>query len=254
MKGLFKDLAKLPGTTITALYDVPQYPAANVANIFLNKWFISALQGDTVTVDLGADFPMECVYVAGCNADKFTVVAKNALAATVFSIADQANDRNVTPVYFGETLQVRYVDVSADVSLGLAPFVDPLIDLATNLKIKGIGCGECFNLPGDLLNGFTLPRTMNTRFSRSQGGQYTSSQYEPLRERNWTFDNVEWDDLKLIEAAIQYLGYKNPTFFDMFDESTTYDPPMYMVIDDVIQPERVRGDLYRFTLKMKEAR
>jgi hypothetical protein len=130
-------------------------------------------------------------------------------------------------------------------------------DPGDNLKIKGIGSGCACTLP-DPLNDYSLPKAVNTRYVKSVAGQYLSSQYPPLREREWKFKGASEETVLTIEAGIIQLGYYNPTYLDVFDTalrdlSCTLDPPMHMVLDDNSKPVKT-GVNYEFVLKFKEAR
>lgn len=258
MRLLFNNLSRNSTTVITSDNETPGYPAQNLASIFLNEQFISIFPDDVILLDLGSDMSLNCVFIAELNAATFDINIRNNASVSQFSATGIVNSRKVLPIYFDTPLTARYIEISADASLGLAPFIDATVDLGTYLKMKELGCGVYYNMPviqgeGALLSNYSVDRNTETRFFESSSGQVISTKLPLLRVREYSFRQVEYDTLNEIFDLLESTGFHTTLFIDTFEDSILNEPALFAQITDLRNPVR-QNALYAFTLSIKEAR
>jgi hypothetical protein len=254
---LFDNLARATSTTITSDNETPGYPAINLSSIFLNEQYISIFPDDVITLDLGEDKELNCVFIAELNAALFDIEIKNNANVTQYSDTDVENARKVLPIYF-DTITARYIVITADASLGLAPFIDTAIDTGAYLKMKELGTGVYYSMPvtqgeGALLSSYGVARTTQTRFFESATGQVISTKLPMLRVREYTFRQIEFSRLEEIFALVEDAGLHTTLFIDTYEDGDENEPALFSQITDIRNPVR-QNALYAFTLSIKEAR
>lgn len=254
MRILFVDRVKKPATVITSDNETPGYPASNLASDFLNEQYISIFPDDVITIDLGADTDLNCVFLAYLNAAVFDIEIRNNASSVVYSGTAVSNSRPVLPIYLGSTVSGRYIEISADASLGLASFVDTEIDMGAYLKMKGFGAGVYFETEdGGPLNGHDLGVSSGTTFVRSKTGQVISTQFPFMAARKWDFAAQSYADAQAFLAQLRLLGLQKPTYMDFFPGTTEYDEPLYAVIEKLTGPRR-SGVQFTYSFEIEEAR
>lgn len=253
MRILFVDKVKKPTTVITSVNETPGYAAQNLASDFLNEQFIAIFPDDVVTIDLGADTAIDCVFIAYLNAAVFDIEIRNNASSVVYSGSSVENSRPILPIYTG-SVTGRYIEITADASLGLASFVDSETDMGQYLKIKGVGAGVYFETEdGGPLNGHDLSIFSETTSVRSKTGQIISTQFPFLVARKWDFAAQTYDNVQLFLTQLRLLGYQKPTYMDFFPETLEYDEPLYCAITRVTGPVR-KGTEFTYSFEIQEAR
>lgn len=240
MKALITDLAKT--ATVSALYETLTYPPSNVIDRFLDLPFVSVLDTDTLTIDLGSNKVLDAVFIAGCNASSVTVLIKNAALATVYN-QSKAIGYPVVGVYPG-TVTGRYISITGT-AVGSSYF-----------KIKGVGVGQAFDF-GDVKAGFGLPVVNATSSTRSATGQTMANSAPTLRQRDIEIPVRREDGgrarVYAIQSQLESLGIGSPTYWDITDENHGFEPPIYAVMPDVWDIEDT-GTRYTISLPLLEAR
>lgn len=254
MRILFVDKVKKPATVITSINETPAYSASNLGSNFLNEQYISIFPDDVITIDLGADMELNCVFIAYLNAAVFDIEIRNNASSVVYTQSGYSNSRPVLPIYLGSTVTGRYIEISADASLGLASFVDTEIDMGLYLKMKGLGSGVYFETEdGGPLNGHDLSIFSETTNLRSKTGQIISTQFPFLAGRKWDFAAQTYANVQLFLTNLKLLGLQKPTYMDFFPETLEYDEPLYCAITKVTGPKR-SGVEFAYSFEIQEAR
>jgi hypothetical protein len=252
---LFSDIAKRLTTIITSDNETPGYPAQNLNHNFLDVQYISIFADDIITLDLGSDMSMNCVFLAWLNAAVFDIEIRNNANSIVYSQADYENGRSILPIYLGSTVTARYIQITADASLGLASFIDSATDLGIYLKMKGIGCGVYFETAdGGPRNGHDLGFSFNTTFFKSKSGQVISTQFPMLAVRKWDFAAQSYEATQDFFDNLKLLGTRKPTYIDFFPLVTDSDPPLYCSITENINGPTRRGVEFVYSFEVEEAR
>lgn len=240
MKALITDLAKT--ATISSLYETLTYPPSNVIDTFLDLPFVSVLDTDTLTLDLGSDKVLDSVFIAGCNAASVTVLIKNAALATVYNQVKTLS-YPVVGVYTG-TLTGRYISITGT-AVGSSYF-----------KIKGVGVGVAFDF-GDVIAGFGLPVVNATSSARSATGQTMANSAPTLRQRDIEIpirrEEGGRTQVYAIHAQLEALGISNPTYWDITDENHGFEAPIYAALPDVWDTADNRNS-FTISLSLLEAR
>jgi len=251
---LFVDKVKKPATVITSINETPGYPASNLASDFLNEQYISIFPHDVITIDLGADTELNCVFLAYLNAAVFDIEIRNNASSVVYTQASYSNSRPVLPIYLGSIVTGRYIEISADASLGLASFIDTDVDMGLYLKMKGLGSGVYFETEdGGPLNGHDLSIFSETTSLRSKTGQIISTQFPFLAARKWDFGAQTYAMVQIFLTNLKLLGLQNPTYMDFFPDTLEYDDPIYCAITKVTGPKR-SGVEFTYSFEIQEAR
>jgi hypothetical protein len=251
---LFVDRVKKPATVITSVNETPGYPAENLASDFLNEQYISIFPDDVITIDLGSDTELNCVFLAYLNAAVFDIEIRNNASSVVYSGADVSNSRAVLPIYLGSTVTGRYIEISADASLGLASFVDTEIDMGQYLKMKGTGAGVYFETEdGGPLNGHDLGVFSGTTSVRSKTGQILATQFPFFAARKWDFAAQTYAAAQDFLTNLKLLGLQAPTYMDFFPGTTELDAPLYAAITRFAGPKR-SGVEFTYSFDIEEAR
>jgi len=239
MKALVDNLAI--GATITSLYETLSYPASNVADTFLNRPFISALDEDTLTVDLGADTSVDTVFIAGCNATSAIVTIQNAALATVYTDTIAIGE-TVVAIYTG-AVTGRYLNIEATTT-------------ATNLRINGVGIGVAFDF-GRRNFQPSLPVVNSTSRVRSSTGQVMANRAPTLRQRTIEIPLDKKDgglaQFDLINEALVSVGIGNPIYWDLNDDNSDFEVPIYGEMPDAWNPTFDKYN-YAITFTILEAR
>jgi len=250
---LFVDKVKKPATVIASVNETPGYPASNLASDFLNEQYISIFPDDVITIDLGADTAIDCVFLAYLNAAVFDIEIRNNASSVVYSGAGVANSRPILPIYTG-AVTGRYIEISADASLGLASFIDTDIDMGLYLKMKGVGAGVYFETEdGGPINGHDLSVFSGTTSVRSKTGQIISTQFPFMAARKWDFSAQTYAAVQEFLTQLRLLGLQKPTYMDFFPGTTEYDDPLYCVITRLTGPKRT-GAEFSYSFEIEEAR
>lgn len=254
MRILFVDKVKKSTTVITSDNETPGYPASNLASDFLNEQYISIFPDDIITVDLGADTELNCVFLAYLNAAVFDIEIRNNASSVVYTQSAYSNSRPVLPIYLGSTVTGRYIEISADASLGLASFVDTDVDMGQYLKMKGLGSGVYFETEdGGPLNGHDLSVFSETSSVRSKSGQIISTQFPFMAARKWDFVAQTYADAQEFLTNLKLLGLQNPTYMDFFPDTLEYDDPLYCAITKFDGPKRSAVQ-FKYSFEIQEAR
>lgn len=240
MKVLTTNLAKT--ATISSLYETLTYPPSNVVERFLDMPFVSVLDTDTLTIDLGSNKSLDSVFIAGCNATSVSLVIKNAALATLYS-ATETIDADTVVVYPG-SLTARYIEITGT-AVGSSYF-----------KIKGVGVGVVFDF-GDREYQPDLPVINSTTMTTSATGQVMSNSVQTRRLREISVPVIRKENgfsrLNLIRTTLETIGVGNPVFWDVNDGDSDDEPPIYGVLQREwsISFDRVA---YSVTMSIMEAR
>jgi hypothetical protein len=251
---LFVDRVKKPATVISSDNETPSYPASNLGADFLNQEYISIFSDDVITIDLGSDTDLNCVFIGYLNAAVFDIEIRNNASSVVYSGTDVDNSRPILPIYLGSTVSGRYIEISADASLGLASFIDPEIDMGQYLKMKGLGAGVYFETEnGGPLNGHDLGMSSGTTFVRSKTGQVISTQFPFMAARKWDFVAQTKAAVDSFVLNLKLLGLQRQTYIDFFPGTTDYDEPLYCVITRLTGPKK-SGVEFTYSFEIEETR
>lgn len=240
MKALITDLAKT--ATVSALHETLTYPPINVIDTFLDLPFVSVLDTDTLTVDLGSDKVLDSVFIAGCNATSVTVLIRNAALSTVYNqVKPIPNASN--GIYPG-TVTGRYISITGT-AVG-----------STYFKIKKVSVGVVEDF-GEVIAGFGLPTRNATSIARSATGQTIANMAPSLRAREITIPVLRKDGGRAraqeIINILSSLGPGQPIFWDITAEDQEYEETIYAIMEGDLDPTD-NGTHYRIPITLLEAR
>lgn len=237
MRILFEDHART--ALISSLYEVTAYPASNIADVFLDTIYLSALPTDTITIDLQSDKCIDSLFIAGCNASSVGIEITSHTGTVLYSGVWPIT-REIETLYISE-ITARYVKITADVTGG-----------SDYVKIKGFGCG-CAYRTNYILSDFVPEIDNNTSFTRSRTGQVLRNKTASFRKYQATIPNIGRSDFNALVLLLDTFGLHYPTYFDMAENATDFEQPIYGEIPEVWRYGR-NGQNYSVTIPIMECR
>jgi hypothetical protein len=249
MKILFDNLAEL--ATISAPGESGNYPASNLANIFLRKRYQALTGSDTITFTFTSDQVIDSFFY-GYNNKRLGDAAVYAMTTTFrdslgasLGVQTIAACANFGAIYFTTISAVRTVEVAISWAGAGAAY------------LGGIGFGQAYTMPEtNLLADWGDAVEDNSTVDTTEAGAVIRDYAEPLTLRPVNFAYVERDDYLVIKNYLATTGKGKPLWVDPFDEDHTFMLPLYAQIVDGMQnatkdPER---QYWSFSLVLKEAR
>jgi hypothetical protein len=237
MKILFDDYCRT--ATITSLYEVTAYPASNIADVFLDTIYLSALPTDTITIDLLTDKPVDSLFIAGCNASSVDIEITSHTGTVLYS-GPWAITREIETLYI-DPVTCRFVKITVDVTGG-----------ADYVKIKGFGCGVSYQTDY-ILSAFEPAIDNNTVFTRSSTGQVLRNKTNSFRKYQATIPNLDRVAYNALMLLLEGFGLHYPTYFDMAENTTDFEQPIYGEIPEVWRYGK-NGQNYSITIPIMECR
>ena len=262
MKILFADKART--ATITALFETLEYPASNLADIFLNRPYIGMVTEDIIILDYGSDVAIDSLFLAYCNCAFVLVQVYNNANALVYSVTKNVL-RPIETVYFSP-VTARKVVFTMDLANGISPWVlgyrgsslikqlrvDPTITsfgghpvtytsgnlsfdydilITENVKIKGVGFGASEKFKGALWSR-SRSRSSTTTSVRSPMGQVMRNKGTVLRAYTLTVPNLDIDDFRDLDEKLMALDKDYPVYVDITEDTDGSEDPIYATVDD----------------------
>jgi hypothetical protein len=261
MKILFDDKART--ATITALYETLEYPASNLADIFLNRPYIGMITEDVITLTMAAEVAVDSVFLAGCNCAFVHVELFDDADVSLYSVTKNVL-RPVETVYFTSVMAKKVV-LTMDLDNGIAPWVlgyrgsilikrmkaDPTITAFDgnavtytggnlsfdytvayeNVKLKGVGFGASDKFSGALW-ARNRARASTTTAVRSPMGQVMRNKGAVLRSYTLTVPNLNMDDFRDLDETLMTLDKDYPVYIDITEDTDGSEDPIYATVDD----------------------
>lgn len=119
MKILFDDKART--AVITATNATLEYPATNLADVFLNRPYVASGLTDVITLDYGSNVPIDSIFLAYCNCAFVLIQIYNATNTLVHSVTKNVL-RPIETIYFTSVDASRIV-LTLNLEDGISPWV-----------------------------------------------------------------------------------------------------------------------------------
>jgi hypothetical protein len=218
MRVLFNDKART--AIITSLNESLSYPAANVADTFLDRPYLANTIDDVLTLDCGSDVDIDAVFIAQCTAAFVLLELTKANGLTAYMVTKNIR-RPLETVYFA-SVKARYVKLTFTLANGLAAW---LFSDRASATVKTIasgrdgvfpsGTGLCLRLPMDdlpvLPDGVAGTTWKKTSFASTDINLVgpTATQYSLFQNGVWSTGLSIQDSmlkLSIVTVSILRLG------------------------------------------------
>lgn len=235
MRILFTDI--VPDATITATEENANYPASNIAHVFLRKRYQCLVAADTLTLSLPSDRSLSMFAWGFHNMTGFEFrlydVSDSLLHTETVSSPDAYG-----AVYFTQVDLVRKIE----------------IDIAgpANCYLGKVSGGVHYQAPGFQM---TEPMTDKSVVSESGGGQTLSSKITPFLGYSITFHSRQRANWLAFRELYRGVGIGETIWVDAYPDDHTRAEPLYCAfIDPPPMPTEETEDSFSWTANFREAR
>lgn len=241
---------RAPLATITAGNENPNYPAVNVASPILKQRFQSLANSDTVTLDLGANTAIDCVFLGWTNADSVTITVRNAANSVVHTVTRAISRPSADPlvpyeVQYGVVESFYFTEIQG-AKLQVA------LSASAPVFVGGVGFGLMDQTP-DVSASWDKGFDDNSIVSESDGGQTLQNYVRPLQQFTFDMPNMNAEEREYWALAYSNVGRGRNVWVDFFPGDHDYQAPLWCTIASVLDLKK-SGHRYTMKLKFKEAR
>lgn len=124
--------------------------------------------------------------------------------------------------------------------------------VASNIKIKGVGTGNVDEYK-DVAYAMSKSRDTTTTVARSAGGQTMRNVGPVFRGYDLTIPKLSRADFRLLDEKLGALGTGYPTYFDINEDPTDGEDPVYAIVSDNWTPAN-RNQFQDITIPILEAK
>ena len=235
MRILFDDLVR--SATLSSTYESANYPAQNLAHVFVKKRYQATASPDTVTIAWAADQAINCIFYGFHNVTGLVFTLKASGGSTLKTVTVSDPDEYGAE-YFSVVSGVRSVSIA--------------VTGAAGMYVGKVSMGEYYQAP-DPDDGFDEPLTDNTSVVRSPGGQTLATRSVPLLGLSVVFSGKtrsEWVEFRDLYRSIS----KGATIWvDFSEDDHSFMAPLYCAFNDSPKREKIAGQ-YSWTAELMESR
>ena len=231
---LFED--KVANATFTSLNASLNYPAENLQNQILRKRYQSSIESDTITITFSGASTIKDFWYAFTNATSLELRLYSGLSVLLHTIT--ISSPQAIDAYHFTAVEASYAEID--------------IAGSTGVYLGGVGLGSGVTYP-DPLNAWEENYIDNSVVATSRAGQTLQDYVEPLKVNNWTFREIDRDDMNSFKTLYKNKGIGKPLWVDLFEGNHDFLEPIYASIGQPIVTTK-NGRKYNFNINMREAR
>lgn len=219
-------------------FDIDEnYPASNIAHVFLQKKCQATGQTGTILATFSTNQSISCMFYDYHNLSAMELRLYNSSDTLLYTHAFTPQAGSGAE-YFALVPGVAKLEIDIETVSAFA-------------MVGGIGLGTCLELPA-FLTDYDVTYSDRSLVSESDGGQVLTEKLAPFTGYTLNFPDVDLDKWHEIQAMFLAVGVGVPVYLNLYEDDQVSEPVLYARMEP---PKKKRyGQGFNITLTFREAR